>query len=412
MNQSGLALRIVSQEVAGLIGRVQSVRPFSLHETMVPAAMPRTETLREVDEYLLRGRAELLRAARRFLAWLGTAQAEHTSITQVHKRYVFLRLRANIALTQLDLFADAISQRSESGTGVFLAGLDVLARDALDIAGAPYTMPKLLCYLDRGLGAAIRRARTRLPGGGDNPVSVIRIPRERMIGFGIASSLVHEVGHQGAALLELVPALRSYLEPKALDPHPENPWRYWWRWISEIVADLWSVARLGIASTLGLMNVVSLPRVFVFRSNSSDPHPTPWVRLMLSAEMGRRLYPHPHWQRVQALWQEFYPAYRGSPGAAHVHRLAHHASELVDHLMQFSMPGALTLKRLLHDPGLSVDRLDELAERWFRHGDTLRDLRPCHAFGLAAYCQLTRGRTPVPEIPLLSSLLTHWAQPN
>ncbi len=48
-------------------------------------------------------------------------------------------------------------------------------------------------------GAAIRRARTRLPGGGDNPVAIIRVPRERMVGSGIASSLVHEVGHQAAA---------------------------------------------------------------------------------------------------------------------------------------------------------------------------------------------------------------------
>ena len=37
---------------------------------------------------------------------------------------------------------------------------------------------------------------------------MIRIPRERMIGYGIASSLVHEVGHQGAALLGLVESLR------------------------------------------------------------------------------------------------------------------------------------------------------------------------------------------------------------
>ena len=37
-----------------------------------------------------------------------------------------------------------------------------------------------------------------------NPVAIIRVPRERMVGHGIASSLVHEVGHQGAALLGLV----------------------------------------------------------------------------------------------------------------------------------------------------------------------------------------------------------------
>ncbi len=59
--------------------------------------------------------------------------------------------------------------------------------------------------------AAIRRARTRLPGGGKNPVAIIRIPRERMVSSGIASSLVHEVGHQGAALLGLFDSVRAAL---------------------------------------------------------------------------------------------------------------------------------------------------------------------------------------------------------
>ena len=74
-----------------------------------------------------------------------------------------------------------------------------------------------VCYLDRGVGAAIRRARTRLPGGGDNPAAIIRVPRERMVGGGIASSLVHEVGHQAAALLGLVSSLRPVLRAQRGD---------------------------------------------------------------------------------------------------------------------------------------------------------------------------------------------------
>ena len=46
--------------------------------------------------------------------------------------------------------------------------------------------------------------------GGDHPG-----PRERMVGHGIASSLVHEVGHQGAAMLELVDSLRRRPGPAA-----------------------------------------------------------------------------------------------------------------------------------------------------------------------------------------------------
>ena len=69
------------------------------------------------------------------------------------------------------------TQRSEHETGVFLAGLDMVAKDALDVPGMPYEMPPLVCYLQRGQGAAIRRARTRLPGGGENPAAIIKVPR-------------------------------------------------------------------------------------------------------------------------------------------------------------------------------------------------------------------------------------------
>ena len=51
------------------------------------------------------------------------------------------------------------------------------------------------------------------------------------------------------------------------------------------------------------MGVVSLPRPFVFRPNTDDPHPTPWVRVKLSCAIGEKLFPHPQWARLAALWE-------------------------------------------------------------------------------------------------------------
>jgi hypothetical protein len=50
------------------------------------------------------------------------------------------------------------------------------------------------------------------------------------------------------------------------------------RWISEIMADFWSVARLGVGSTLGLLAVLSLPKSFVFIEQLCDGDSPP-VRL-------------------------------------------------------------------------------------------------------------------------------------
>jgi hypothetical protein len=409
---STFALRLISQEVASLIGRVEMVRPFSLNETMVAAAVPAARTLHQIDVYLLRGRRRLLTLARRFLHWLQTEKAERSSLEAVNRQYVFLRLRVNTVLTELDVFADAISQRSEADTGVWLAGLDALARDALALPRARYRVPPLLCYLDRGIGAAIRRARTRLPGGGENPVAIVRVPRERMVGLGIASSLVHEAGHQGAALIDLVPTLRRAMEPmvRLHAPAPGHAWGHWYRWISEIVADLWSVARLGVASTLGLMNVVSLPRVFVFRANLDDPHPTPWIRVLLSVEMGRQLYPHLHWQRVLELWRGLYPLRLDVGDARSVGALAEQVPELVHWMLRQTVTAPdQALSHFMRDPELAAERLESHVERWARAPRHLNQLKPCQAFAVAGYCRIARGRTPLAEIPLFSSLLTRWA---
>ena len=108
--------------------------------------------------------------------------------------------------------------------------------------------------------------------------------------------------------IELVPSMRQMLKPLKEEASPDKDlWAIWDRWISEIVADFFSVARVGITSTIGLIGVVSLPRAFVFRVDLNDPHPTPWLRVKISAAIGQALYPHPQWARIAALWEELYP---------------------------------------------------------------------------------------------------------
>ena len=309
MQARPLATWLLEQEARALLTRLDRVKPFVLQETMLPAAALSPAAQTGIERFLMRGRRELRGRIHRYIRWLqgpgGAAPPE-----EIQRRFTFLRLQFNLALTQLDLFSDAITQRSENETGVWLSGLDVAAQDALVLPGGYFEAPPIVCYLHRGLGGAIRRARTRLPGGGDNPVAIIRIPRERMIGYGIASSLVHEVGHQAAALLGLVESLRPVLQRRwrTLDGPTAQAWRLWERWISEIVADFWSVSRVGVSSTLGLIGVVSLPRAFVFRLNADDPHPFAWIRVQLSCAFGAALYPHPQWRQLAAVWESFYPA--------------------------------------------------------------------------------------------------------
>lgn len=297
-------------EARSLATRLDRLLPFTVTMPMVPAANVPPAALAAIETLLRTGRQRLRRSLARFRSWLQGPLGIAASDEAAQRKFTIIRLAFHANIAQFDLFADVLAQRSEHETGVWIAGLDDFAADALRLPHVPDSGPPMVCYLDRGIGAAIRRARTRLPGGDLSPVAIIRIPRERMVGQGIGSSLVHEVGHQAAAVYDLLPAIRAALTRRAAwsgDEQEHLAWSCWTQWCSEIVSDLWAVAYLGISGTLGLMGVVSLPRPFVFRFDQEDPHPFPYVRVLTSAALGQALYPDPRWSQIASMWMAMYP---------------------------------------------------------------------------------------------------------
>jgi hypothetical protein len=408
-----MASWMLAQEARALLTRLARIKPFVLHETMVPAAAVSPLAQTAIEHYLANGRRDLRGLVQEYLTWLQGPEGTSASAAEAQRRFTFLRMRFNAVLSQFDIFADVLTQRSEQETGVWLSGLDIAAADALALPGNHYQVPPVICYLDRGHGAAIRRARTRLPGGGENPVAIIRVPRERMVGSGIASSLVHEVGHQGAALLNLVNSLLPVLQGLQQSGGDEHvAWRMWERWISEIMADFWSVAKVGIASTLGLIGVVSLPRAFVFRLNLDDPHPAPWIRVKLSCAMGQALYPHPQWERLDALWESFYPTAGLDEGKRGL--LAR---------LEASMPGFVTLlinhrpkklrgKSLLEAMSVKERQPAQLAgywRSWRRAPAQMRTAPPSLVFSVIGQARADGEISPEEESRTIAQLLTHWA---
>jgi hypothetical protein len=299
-----------------------------------------------------------------------------------------LRMRAAALATNVDVFADVVVQRAEPAL-VLPPGLP---------------RPAILCYLDRGQGASIRRARTRLPGGGANPVAIVRVPVERMTGVGVGTSVCHEVGHQAAALLELVPAVREPLLRRATVAS-----RRYARWISEIVADLWALARMGPAATVGMIGVLGLPRAFMLRSSAGDPHPPPWLRVPLSCAFGQALWPDPIWARLHGLWLALHPA--PAPGTAAHDELATTATwmpTLVERVLETRVP------RLRARVGVALPdarcRPEALALRLQRDGlDAIEHTDPTHALALVGAARLSGLLEPADEPGLVRDLLTHWA---
>jgi hypothetical protein len=411
MSISPAAARLLDQETRALLTRLDRLQPFALLEPMVPAAglFPNAQTA--IERALFQGRLELQALCRRFLAWLSGPGRLDTA-AQAQRRFALLRLRFQAVLNEFDMFSEAITQRSEHDNGPWLSGLDVVAADALALPGGYYELPPVICYLDRGPGAAIRRVRTRLPGGYTNPVAIIRVPRERMIGNGIAGSLIHEVGHQAVALLDLLPSLRQVLHGLQRGGADRDLWVIWERWISEIVADFWSVARVGITATLGLIGVVSLPRPFVFRIDLDDPHPVPWLRVKLSAAMGHALYPHPQWRRLAALWEELYPP-NGIDGAqlALFRRIEAQMPAFVALLVNHRpiRLGGRSLPDVLRTIAYTPDRLAALFTAWLSDPAAMYRARPTTVFATLGQASADGRLNPEDESRLVGKLLTFWA---
>lgn len=404
---------MLEQEARALLTRLGRIKPFALQESMLPAANLLPDSQLAIEKFLMEGRKHLRALVHQFLRWLHSPAGQSSDAEQAQRQFTILRLRFNAVVTHFDMFDNVITQRSENETGLWLSGLDVVSADALRLKQAYYKAPAVICYLDRGIGAAIRRARTRLPGGGDNPVAIIKVPRERMVGSGIASSLVHEVGHQAAALLDLVESIRPVLDAKVKENVAEQEaWQLWKRWISEIVADFWSIARVGVASTLGLIGVVSLPRAFVFRLNVDDPHPTPWIRVKLSAAIGQALYPQPAWDDLTRLWEAYYPLGRVTETQQRLLRLLEKTIPAMVTVLVNHRPSALrgrTLVEALEPAERQPARLRVLLHRWRNSPREMYEASPTMVFAAIGQGRVDDRITPEEESVVVGKLLNHWA---
>jgi hypothetical protein len=407
-----MAARWMDSEAAALAERLEGVPRFAATIPMVQEARPDRLALERADAVINRSRRLLGRQIRDFRKGFRARLVPSAELHVQHRRYVVLRSRFNSLLGTVDVFADALTQRAEHGIGVALRGLDALAADGLRTEPQLFDPPPLVCYLDRGLGGAIRRAFTTLPGGERNAVALVKLPRERLFGNGLAS-LLHEVGHQGIASLNLLPPYAAALRAAAAEGRLSPRIGAWWvTKLNEVLPDIWACAKLGAAGTLGLMAVMGNTPLSVFYDDPSDPHPMPWIRPQVSAAFGASAMPHPIWAELQRTWLTLYPLRRGLPHTRRLAREAQASLPVVSAVIACLRPPQLrgqTLPQALGSAGVAparlLPKLDELLVTLNARGG----LSPCHALAVIALARRAGLATPTEEDALLRRLVRAWA---
>ena|SRR2546425_1179101 len=150
------------QEARALLTRLSLVKPFALHETMVLAASVPIPAQAAIEAFLAKGRRQLAQMVHGFIRWLRAGGGFRIPISEVQRQFTFLRLRFNAVLTQFDIFAAVMTQRSQSEIGVWLSGLDVASADAISLPGDYYTPPPIAVGRNRpDLGELLSFSRPR-----------------------------------------------------------------------------------------------------------------------------------------------------------------------------------------------------------------------------------------------------------
>ncbi len=296
---------------------------------------------------------------------------------EVLNRSALLEREIDRARRAFGLFFDVFSQRGTRFAPA-LAACDVIATDCFQVIrrAAPGLLDspllKPLTYLEHSFSPAIFRRGVVLRRllGEQNPFPLIRVPYERVEapwGMGV---ILHEIGHSLQADLGIWQETQAALQRRVLGI-TGDPWltRLWGRWHKEIFADLIACLLGGPASVHSMKDFLAYPPTRVLTFHPLSVHPTPYLRVLIQAEMLRRMGFPEQARNVRDNWCRLYRAYL--PAARIPARLLRTAARVIPHVVD---EVAFQTRRRMAQHAL-VDVVP------FRPADQERILRAAEALG-------------------------------
>jgi hypothetical protein len=215
------------------------------------------------------------------------------------------------------LFFEVFAQRGTSFAPV-LAAHDAIAIDCYAAVrrAAPHIFEgqllKPLCYMEHGYSPATMRRGVTLNRllGEPNPFPLIRIPWDRDHPW--QAVFLHEVAHNLQADLGVWQENRQAVVQRVLG-FSRNPLltTVYGRWHKEIFADLAAILLGGPAAAWGMAEFLMhpAPRALTYRPGSA--HPTGYLRVLMLAEMLRRIGFAENAARLSRVWRTLYDPARG-----------------------------------------------------------------------------------------------------
>jgi len=308
-----------------------------------------------------------------------------------------------------DTYMDVLTQWHTPGLGSVLKGCDVLAWAAMrrDHPALRLIEPPLV-FCDRGFGASIIRESVSMPDGTPNPMPLIQIPYSRLREKPNLTSILHEAGHQALAHLGLTRVLPRVLSGALSRAGASRTLAdLFGLWSSEIGPDFWTFCGAGLAAAGGIKEVLALPPDHVFKVSWTDPHPPPYLRVLLAFECCRRQWGRGPWDRWQREWMELYPVDSAPPEARTILNEGLRFLPLLSSALLFTRFRTLNGRRIsdLWDlRSLAPDALNRIVESARSGCLSLTGLSPC---GHLAVFRVLKQRDALSE-EALDALMSRW----
>src|SRR3984885_4489100 len=294
-----------------------ALRPFKREEFGSGAAMPSEGHIQVVNQLITQLRRGLLKMSENVHGSIAKA-TERPSSPRL-QRVVSRKDKAHRWVQGIekiwDFYFELFGQR-QGKYGDWLLSCD---RIAMDCYQAAYTglgvarsvpAPPPFCYMKTGFApATIRRGiRMRRLGKQLNPFPLVQLPYLRLVNPWTLGAVMHEVSHNLQSDLGLNKDVPRQVGLQLMNA---KMGRFvsgvWVRWNREMFADM-SALLLGGPEVVGsLMDVIGRAPAAVFGFNPRGPHPTPYLRLLISAELLRRMGFEKEAEQYSRAWTRIYP---------------------------------------------------------------------------------------------------------
>ena len=294
-----------------------ALRPFRREEFGPGAAAPSEGHIQVVNRLISTLRDGLLKMSKRVTKTIVAASQDHNSpqLQQVvvHKDQAHRWVQGIEKIW--DFYFELFGQR-QSKYGEWLLCCD---RIALDCYRATYTglgvarsvpAPPPFCFMRTGFAPATIRRGIPLKRLGRqlNPFPLVQLPYHRLVNPWTLGAVMHEVSHNLQSELGLSKDVPRNVALRLLQADlGKFVASVWARWNREMFADMSALLLGGPAVVGSLMDVVGRAPAAVFGFNPNGPHPTPYLRTLISVELLRRMGFPEEAEQYRRVWTRIYP---------------------------------------------------------------------------------------------------------